>query len=225
MASEDYKAPTLTVDCVIFQLISGKLHVLVIKRASEPFAGRWALPGGYCWAGETTHDALARIIKSKSGITTSDLDHIEQLYTFDTVARDPRGHAVSVTYMGLGRGIILAEEATGHTPRFTLIDELPELAFDHAEIVAYAHKRLVSRINDTNGIFALLPEEFTLSQLQQAYEVIIGKQLDKRNFRKKYLSLNLIHATDRMFQEGAHRPARMYRFNQQKLQALVRSFD
>ena len=101
MYPDNYKPPILTVDSVIFQLLDGELSVLLIRRSNDPFKGAWALPGGYCAAGETTHGAMDRILETKAGINTKDLGLVEQLYTFDTVARDPRGHAVSVTYMGL----------------------------------------------------------------------------------------------------------------------------
>lgn len=225
MDREEYTPPILTVDCIIFELIDGKLHVLLVRRTHDPFIGQWVLPGGYSNAGETTREALRRVVMTKAGVDTNNFGLIEQLYTFDTIARDPRGHAVSVTYMGLGKDIKHTTSTTTQTPKFVPVDELPELAFDHNEIIAYAHQRLESKISYTNAVFALLPEEFTLSQLQQAYQAIMGRELDKRNFRKKFLSLNLIQATDKMFQDGAHRPARMYRFNQQQLETLTRSFE
>lgn len=218
-----YIAPTLTVDAVIFQLIDNTLSVLLIKRASDPFKGMWALPGGYNPQGETTMDALTRIIKEKTGVAIDkDLRYIEQLYTFDTVARDPRGHAVSVTYTGYGREITPAvDEAVAFFP----ITQLPDLAYDHADIIRYAHERLISKLSYTNAVYAFLPRTFTMAELQSAYEAIFGHELDKRNFRKKFLSLELIHETTEMKRTGAHRPARLYEFNSQTLESLPRSFD
>jgi 8-oxo-dGTP diphosphatase len=218
-----YVAPTLTVDAVIFQLIGNALSVLLIRRASDPFKGMWALPGGYNPQGETTMDALTRIIKEKTGVAIdSDLRYIEQLYTFDTVARDPRGHAVSVTYTGYGREITpAADEAVDFFP----ITQLPDLAYDHADIIRYAHERLISKLSYTNAVYAFLPRTFTMAELQSAYEAIFGHELDKRNFRKKFLSLELIHETTEMKRTGAHRPARLYEFNSQTLESLPRSFD
>lgn len=222
----EYTPPILTVDSVVFQLRDYKeLTVLLIQRAYEPFEGEWALPGGYNAAGETTKEALARILAAKGGIKLQDVQHVEQLYTFDTVARDPRGHAVSVTYSGLGRDLVPEPSATTQNPQFFPISELPKLAYDHEDIISYAHERLSSKITYTNVIFALLPEKFTLSQLQSAYEAVFCRPLDKRNFRKKFLSLDLIEPTDEMLKEGAHRPARLYRFHKQELQVLSRSFD
>lgn len=218
-----YIAPTLTVDAVIFQLIDNALNVLLIRRPNEPFKNSWALPGGYNPVGETTIDALTRIIKEKTGITIdTDLRYIEQLYTFDTIARDPRGHAVSVTYTGYGREI---GSTAGDAIAFIPVSQLPDLAYDHADIIKYAHDRLISKLSYTNAVFAFLPPTFTLAELQSAYEEIFGHELDKRNFRKKFLSLNLIHETTEMKRTGAHRPARLYEFNTQALESLPRSFD
>ena len=222
---ETYRPPILTTDSVIFQLINNELSVLLIQRANEPFRGEWALPGGYIAEGETTRDAMVRILKVKTGLKITELTLIEQLYTFDTVARDPRGHAVSVTYMGLGKSFVLHPSKTAQNPQFFPISKLPKLAYDHEDIVRYAHERLNSKITYTNAVFALLPKFFTLTQLQSAYEAILGRALDKRNFRKKFLSLKLVEPTDKFYQEGAHRPALLYCFSQQKLHILSRSFD
>ena len=225
MYPDNYKPPILTVDSVIFQLLDGELSVLLIRRSNDPFKGAWALPGGYCAAGETTHGAMDRILETKAGINTKDLGLVEQLYTFDTVARDPRGHAVSVTYMGLGKDLVPRTSKSTQAPSFIPLNRTPKLAYDHESIITYAHQRLQNKITYTNSIFALLPKLFTLSQLQMAHESIFGRQLDKRNFRKKFLSLGLIEDTNEMYAEGAHRPARLYKFKEQTLVSLSRDFD
>lgn len=219
-----YTPPTLTVDAVVFQISNNALEVLLINRQNEPFKGEWALPGGYNAEGEKTLDALGRIVLQKTSVDIEkDLQYIEQLYTFDTVDRDPRGHAVSVTYMGCGRDIELREPAS-HVA-FMPVTTLPTLAYDHANIIRYAHERLIAKLTYTNAVSAFLPSSFTLSQLQTAYEAIFGHEFDKRNFRKKFLSLNLIHETNEVWREGAHRPAKLYNFNSHQLQSLSRSFD
>lgn len=223
--STEYIPPILTADSVIFQLIDNQLYVLLIQRANEPFVGAWALPGGYNAAGETTRDAMSRVLQTKAGVDAEDLRFVQQLYTFDTIARDPRGHAVSVTYMGLGKDLVPESSSKTQNPQFFPVTELPKLAYDHIDIIKYAHERLQSKITYTNAVFALLDPFFTLSQLQSAYEAILCRPLDKRNFRKKFLSLGLIHATDEYMQDGAHRPARLYRFNKQTIETLSRSFD
>jgi 8-oxo-dGTP diphosphatase len=222
--SKPYVPPTLVVDAVIFQLVGSVLQVILLERPDDPFMGAWALPGGYNPQGETTLDALERIIKTKVGIDMSqDLSFVEQLYTFDTVARDPRGHAVSVTYMACGPNLSPAG-GEAHVSSFA-ISNLPELAYDHGDIIRYAHERLKAKITYTNAVYAFLPKKFTLTELQTAYEAILCRELDKRNFRKKFLSLGLIHETVEMKREGAHRPARLYAFNSSTLESLSRSFD
>lgn len=219
-----YKPPTVTVDAVIFQLDHGQLQVLLVKRGADPFVGHYALPGGYNALGETTLEALASKVKSKAGVDIhKDLKYIEQLYTFDSVARDPRGHAVSVTYMGCGLYIqpTNGSDITG----FHSVNSLPKLAFDHNEIIKYAHERLSAKLTYTNAVYGLLPQKFTLTQLQSAYEAVFGHELDKRNFRKKFLTLDLIHETNEFYREGAHRPAKLYQFNKQEIESLTRSFD
>ena len=225
MYKGEYVAPVLTADSVILQLIDNELFVLLIQRASLPFKGKWALPGGYNASGETTMGAMTRILKTKAGVEVEDLRLVEQLYTFDTIARDPRGHAVSVTYLGLGKDIVPEASDKTQNPQFFPVSNLPEMAYDHKDIVQYAHQRLQSKITYTNAVFALLPKFFTLSQLQVAYEAIFCRPLDKRNFRKKFLGLNLIQPTNEYHMEGAHRPAKLYKFNKQQLESLSRSFD
>lgn len=218
-----YTAPTLNVDAVIFQLGKNGLEVLLAKRQHEPFAGVWALPGGYNAVGHTTMQALQLVVLDKAGVDIEhDIPYIEQLYTFDTLARDPRGQTVSVTYMGCGREIPIHKTDRA---AFFEVSKLPELAFDHADIITYSHKRLIAKLAYTNAVYGLLPEKFTLTQLQNAYEAVHMRPLDKRNFRKKFLSLNLIHETNETWRDGAHRPAKLYAFNSKTIESLARSFD
>jgi 8-oxo-dGTP diphosphatase len=225
MYSTPYIAPTLVVDAVLFQIVDDQLCVLLVKRSQDPYKDSWALPGGYCPKGETTLDALQRITATKAGVNIKkDTSYVEQLYTFDTVARDPRGHAVSVVYLACGLSITCANSATEETGFFP-IDDLPNLAYDHADIINYAHNRLKGKITYTNAVYSMMPKLFTLTQLQTTYESILGSVLDKRNFRKKFLQLDLISGTGQKIADGAHRPAQLFTFNQQKLQTLTRSFD
>lgn len=214
--------PTVVVDLVIFRLHNDTLEVLLVKRSEEPFKGRWSLPGGYSAAGSTTLQTLASVAIRKVGISIhSQLTHLEQLYTFDTVADDPRGHCVSVTYMGCGREItpgVGTEHASFHP-----VKNLPTLAYDHAAVIAYAHNRLIAKLLYTTVVSSLLPQRFTLRSLQRAYEIILDKKIDKRNFRKKFLSLNLIRETNKTAREGAHRPAKLFTFTSKSLTVLARS--
>lgn len=222
---EEYVPPTLTIDAVVFQLIDDELCVLLIKRKNEPFKDMYALPGGYNAAGQTTTEAMEDILARKTGVKASALRYVEQLYTFDSIARDPRGHAVAVTYMALGRNIAVLESSETHRPQFMPVNNLPKLSYDHADIIRYAHDRLASKITYTNAVSFMLPNAFTLSELQAAYEAIFNRELDKRNFRKKFLSLDMIEETGEMSTGAAHRPARLYRFKRKTLQTLLRSFD
>lgn len=127
--------------------------------------------------------------------------------------------------MGCGKDIVPKELNSTQSPGFFPVNDLPGLAYDHADIVTYAHQRLAAKITYTNAVFSLLDTYFTLSQLQSAYEAIFGHKLDKRNFRKKFLSLDLIRETNEYYREGAHRPARLFTFKSQELEILQRSFD
>ena len=216
-----YVPPTLTVDAIIFQLQNDKLHILLLQRARAPFKGNWALPGGYNPEGETTRQALGRILKAKTGVDIeTQLGVLEQLYTFDDVGRDPRGHAIAVAYMGVGRDIHPGGSDT-QNPVFFPVDGLPKLAYDHSEIISYALKRLQMRVLQTNIVFAMLPPVFTFSQLQTAYEAVLLRPLDKRNFRKRILNLGLVRETGLVEKSGAHRPARLYEFVQRSLRDIV----
>lgn len=217
--------PEVYVDAVIFQLIDNELAVLLTQRERNPFKGKWALPGGIDPIEETTFQAMERWVAEKTGVKVKKLGFIEQLYTFDTVIGNPRGPAVSVVYLGVGRDITPKATPSSRNSQFFPLNNLPQLAFDHNDIVTYAHQRLKSKLSYTNAVFALLPKMFTLSQLQTTYEAIIGQLLDKRNFRKKFLSFDLVQPTSEHFMEGAHRPARLYKFNNQSLEYLLRSFD
>ena len=222
MYQGEYIPPTLTVDVVLFQIIANKLSVLLVRRAAEPFKDHWALPGVYNARGETTLDAMHQALSRKAGVDSRKISQVEQLYTFDTVARDPRGHAVSVSYMCLANDLTVAN--TDEQPTWFALDDLPELAFDHADIIRYAHERLKSKVTYTNIIFALLPREFTFRELQSAYEAILGRSLDKRNFHKKFLSFDFIRETGDMHQNGAHRPAKLYEFASRELQEIIQNY-
>jgi 8-oxo-dGTP diphosphatase len=223
----DYTAPILTVDGIIFQLSNDKheLCVLLIQRGFEPFKDAYALPGGYNPAGETTKQALDRVLAEKTGVHLTQLGLVEQLYTFDSVKRDPRGHAVSVVYMGLGRDIAIQHSATVQNPQFCPVNKLPELAYDHGKLIAFAQARLKTMVTDTTAIAALLPASFTFAELQMAYEAVLGSKLDKRNFRKKIMSLNMLTELEDQAHGGAHRPARLYAFRDQTVHSIIPTFD
>lgn len=212
----------LTVDDVIFTVHDRALKVLLIQRANQPFRGQLALPGGFIQETETAGTAAARVLHGKTGVHDV---YMEQLYTFDSSGRDPRGNIMTVAYYALvpfEKLELGGEEA--QNPTLHDVASLDELAFDHKAIIDYAIARLRAKLEYTNVVFSLLPDEFTLGQLQTTYEVILGRTLDKRNFRKKYLSLDLIKPTEHYSEGGRHRPAQLYRFASRRPIELQRWF-
>ncbi len=199
----------VTVDTVIFTLRDGDLKVLLVKRDTSPFEGRWAIPGGFVQHDESLEDAAARVLYDETGVRGV---HIEQLYTFGRVDRDPRGRMVTVAYFALVPEPLALHAGKGTSDaRWQSVYALPEMAFDHAEIVGYALKRLRYKLEYTAVGFRLLPKKFTLSQLQKAYETVLGERLDKRNFRRRILQARILEETgERLSGEG--RPAKLYRY-------------
>lgn len=218
-----YFSPAVTVDVVILTIDQGELKVLLIRRARPPFEGVWALPGGFLFQNETTEKGALRVLADKTGVKNA---YIEQLYTFDSSGRDPRGPAVSVSYFALmPREKLVFESAKDlQAPTLLPVNKLPPLAFDHKRIVNYALRRLRSKLEYTNAVFSLLPKKFTLGQLQATYEAIWGKKLDKRNFRKKFVALGLIKPTSQKLGGAQHRPAQLYVFVEQRPIELKRFF-
>ncbi len=166
---------------------------------------------------ETSEKAALRILKEKTGVKNV---YFEQLYTFDSLSRDPRGHVLTVSYFAL----IDRNKIQLRTGAFHNANALPSLAFDHKKIIAYALKRLGYKLEYTNLVFSLLPEKFTFGQLQNAYQIILGKKLDKRNFRKKFMALNLIKSVKAKAIDTGHRPAQFYAFISRKPLELKRFF-
>ncbi|MCC6934207.1 MAG: NUDIX domain-containing protein [Candidatus Yanofskybacteria bacterium] len=200
------------IDVVLFSIIDDALCVLLINRQWEPYAHVASLPGAFLRADETTQAAAQHVLRTKAGITRP--VYMEQLYTFDTRGRDPRGDFPTVAYMTLvpHTAVPLGNSATTQEPHWVPVVRLPRLAFDHELIVRTAVARLRAKLEYTNIVYSLIPATFTLTRLQRVYEIILGHALDKRNFRKKYLSLGLIRATRGMERGGKQRPARLYRF-------------
>lgn len=215
----EYPRPALAVDCVVFALDAAELKVLLIRRGVEPFAGRWALPGGFVRVAESLDDAARRELAEETGLADV---FLEQLYTFGDVGRDPRERVVSVAYYALvnlpGRAVAGGTDAAD-AAWFAAAD-LPTLAFDHRRIVDVALDRLKGKVRYQPIGFELLPEQFTLGQLQQLYETVLERSLDKRNFRKKVLSLGVVVETDEVQRDVAHRAARLYRFDEVRYEKL-----
>ena len=217
----EYARPALTVDCVVFGLDDEDLKVLLIQRDLEPFAGQWALPGGFVNVGESIDDAARRELTEETGLRRV---FLEQLYTFGSPGRDPREHVVSVAYYALVRlsdhRVHAATDA--RDAAWFGVDDVPRLAFDHHRILKVAHERLQGKVRYQPIGFELLPAKFPLRSLQHLYEVILERELDKRNFRKKILSMGLLEELDEIETDVAHRAARLYRFDKKKYRRLVR---
>jgi len=215
----EYPRAALTVDCVVFGFDEGELKVLLIERGLPPFKGRWALPGGFVRVEETVDEAARRELAEETGLSRV---FLEQLYTFGTVNRDPRERVVSVAYYAL---VKQAEHpAAGATDasdaRWFPVSAMPPLAFDHATIFQTAWQRLRGKVRYEPIGFELLPKKFTLSQLQHLYEAVLQTELDKRNFRKKILGMDLLVPLEEQLRTGAHRPAQLFRFDARKYGAL-----
>jgi 8-oxo-dGTP diphosphatase len=211
--------PAVTVDCVVFGFDEADLKLLLIKRKLDPFKGRWALPGGFIKMEDSLEQAARRELADETGITQL---YLEQLYTFGEPERDPRERIISVAYYAL---VKLAD----HTVRAASdalevawfpVAELPKLAFDHEKIVDTALKRLKAKVRYEPIGFGLLPEKFTLGELQRLYETALEQPVDKRNFRKKILGMDLLEALDEYQQDVAHRAAQYYCFNRQRYEQL-----
>jgi 8-oxo-dGTP diphosphatase len=208
---------SVTVDLVIFTIREGTLQALLIRRGLPPFRGRWALPGGFVRANETLEAAARRELEEETGLRDV---YLEQLYTFGDPGRDPRGRTVTVAYYALIRSAPVRAATDAADVGWFPAARPPALAFDHAAILAAGLRRLRAKLEYTTAGFQLLPEKFTLTELQRLYEIILGKRLDKRNFRKKVLSLGLLQSEPEKRAAGPHRPARLYSFRLKKMMVL-----
>jgi 8-oxo-dGTP diphosphatase len=210
-----YPRPAVTTDCVVFGLDDEDLKILLIKRALAPFKGRWALPGGFTRIGESLEDTARRELAEETGL---DKVFLEQLYTFSDPGRDPREHVITAAYyalVNLSEHTVVASTDASSAGWFGLA-ALPHLAFDHATILEVACERLRGKIRYQPIGFELLPRKFPVRDLQRMYEKILGRKLDKRNFRKKILSMGILTELDETETDVAHRAARLYRFNTAK---------
>jgi 8-oxo-dGTP diphosphatase len=216
-----YARPAVTVDCVVFGLDDEDLKVLLIQRDIEPFAGHWALPGGFVKMDETLEESALRELREETGLTKV---YLEQLYTFGDPGRDPRERVVTVAYYALVKLLDHQVQAAtdARSAAWFAVDDLPKLCFDHETIVEAALKRLQGKVRYQPIGFELLPPKFSLTRLQRMYEIILERDLDKRNFRKKVLSLDILHELDEVEQDVAHRAARLYRFDERKYRQLVK---
>ena len=210
------EGPATAVDVLIFTTIKNKLGVLLIKIGQGPYQGKWALPGGLVKLNENLDDAAKRILTEKAGLKGV---YLEQLYTFGDVNRDARGRSISVAYFALVNSDKFNLQAAEYYTAIEWQDarKLPPMAFDHKKIIESGIGRLKSKLEYTNVAYGLLPKEFSLTELQQIYEIILGKKLDKRNFRKKVKTLNILKAVNKTTKGLKNRPAELYQFTKMEL--------
>jgi 8-oxo-dGTP diphosphatase len=213
------KQAHVTVDCVVFGLDEQDLKILLIQRGYEPFKGSWAIPGGFVNVDESLEKAALRELKEETGVQNV---FLEQLYTFGDVHRDPRRRIMTVAYYALVnlRDHTIKAATDASNAAWFSVDDVPRLAFDHARIVDTALRRLRGKVRYEPIGFELLPEKFTLTQLQRMYEMILEQDIDKRNFRKKILGMELLKELDEVQVDVAHRAARLYKFDENKYRQL-----
>ncbi len=209
-----YDRPSVTVDVVVFTILDEMLKVLLIQRKNWPYEGIWAIPGGFIHLNESLEQAAYRKLAAETGVATSDV-YLEQLYTFGDLARDPRTRVITIAYfalVGADKLTLQLNAAVSDVGWFSVYD-LPQLAFDHLDILNYALTRLRYKLEYSAVGFQLLSEKFTLRELQDAYEIVLGTKLDKGNFRSKLRKTNVVEMVDG-YRDTGGRPARLYRFRE-----------
>jgi 8-oxo-dGTP diphosphatase len=204
------------VNVIIFSVRNNDLKVLLLPRSAAPQRGHWEIPGDSVGPAEGLDEAAHTEMHAQTDVTDV---YMEQLYTFGAPRRDPRGRTISVAYLALVGADVKAGPVAGaagdEAPLWQSVYGLPDMAFDHGEIVRYALQRLRYKLEYTSVGFELLPNEFTLSELQAAYEIVLGENLDKRNFRRRILAAAVLVETNQYRGgEGQGRPARLYRYKQ-----------
>jgi 8-oxo-dGTP diphosphatase len=207
--SYNHPHPAVTTDVVIFTIHEQQLELLLIQRSGAPYKDSWALPGGFIEIDEDLEDCALRELEEETGVSGV---YLEQLYTFGAPHRDPRERVISVAYYALVPADRLSIRAASDARDvgWFRVNNLPPLAFDHDVIVDMAHKRLAAKLNYSTIALQFMSEKFTLSELQCVHETVLGGPLDKRNFRKRVLTLDCIRDTGEIRRNGNHRPARLY---------------
>lgn len=222
MYQYDYPRPSLTVDAVVFGWEAKKLQVLLIKRKEPPYEDCWALPGGFVQDEEPLDAAAIRELREETGLENM---YLEQLYTFGGPGRDPRGHVVTVAYYALvclEKYRALRPDTDASDARWFPLYQTPPLAFDHSKIIKTGLERLRGKVRYRPVGFELLPEHFSIDQLQKLYEGILDTEFDRRNFRKKFLQMGLLVESEQQDVGKPHRNARFFKFDRAKYAELER---
>jgi 8-oxo-dGTP diphosphatase len=212
----------IAVDAIVFGYAENNLNVLLIKQKFGVLKNQWALVGGFVKDNETLHSAVNRELKEEAGIK---VNYLEQLYTFgDNINRDPRFRVISVAYFALVNStkLVLKADSDAEDAKWFPINKLPTLAFDHQAIIKTAQKRLQSKLTYQPIGFDLLPKEFLFSELENLYCIILEKEIDRRNFRKKMLSFGIVEETEKFGAKSKGRPAKLYRFNKAEYNKLLK---
>lgn len=212
-----YPHPAVTTDCVIFGFNGRELSVLLVERGIEPYKGRWALPGGFIRENEAAEQGALRELKEETGL---DAAYIEQFHAYSEPARDPRERVITIAFMALVRLQEVHGGDDAADARWFAANSLPQLAFDHDLIVRDALRHLRERIHFHPVGYDLLPEKFTLKELQALYEAILGVNFDRRNFAKKMMHLDILIPLDETVWPTPRREARLYSFNIDKYNEL-----
>lgn len=218
----EYERPALTVDCIIFGFDKEQIKVLLTKRAIEPYTGKWAFPGGFMGMNETADNCARRKLYEEAGL--KDI-FLEQLYTFSDLDRDPRYRVVSVAYYALVRSTdyILEAGLDIEQVQWFSLDEIPGLAFDHNNILSVAIERLKGKIRYQPIGFELLPERFTLPELHRLYEAVLQQKVERGNFRKKILSMDLLIDHSDEQKDRKQTTAKIYSFDKERYKSLTQS--
>lgn len=208
-----------TVSIVSFRVIDDQLSLLFSTRTENPYKGEHLFPSGLIYSREPSREAHDRILKAKTGIEAKNLNYVEQLHTFDTSSDSPRGHTLEVAYLSCSYNAV-PDKSLKYKPAFVPVNDIANLPPDNMEIFEYAMRRLREKFAYTNIAFSLLPDSFTFSVLQELYETVLERSLDKRNFRKKIERLNLVEETGQKEESVSHRPAKLYRFKNKRYQTF-----
>jgi 8-oxo-dGTP diphosphatase len=211
-------APITAVDVIIFTIKENKLEALLIKIKYGPLKGMWAFPGWRIKIHESLDEAAAREVYENTGIKNT---YLEQLYSFGSIKRDPAGRVVSIAYFALvnSNNVKLKPSPKYSAIKWFSVNKIPRLAYDHKEMLNYAFLKLRNKLEYSNVVYSLLPKKFTLTDFQNVYEIIFRRKTDKRNFRKKTLSLDLIKRVGEKRGES-YRPAALYSFKKRKFATI-----